>query len=86
MTRRLSSALISASLLLTACGGGGGGGTPTPTPIGGAPTPSPSPSPTSSCSLRARQDWVLAQMREWYLFPETLPTNPDPTPFATVEA
>jgi C-terminal processing protease CtpA/Prc len=25
-------------------------------------------------------------MREWYLFPETLPGNPDPSPFTTVQA
>jgi C-terminal processing protease CtpA/Prc len=36
--------------------------------------------------LRARQDWVAAQMKEWYLFPETLPTNLDPTPYNSVEA
>jgi C-terminal processing protease CtpA/Prc len=79
--------MLSVTALLSACGGGGGGGTPTPTPpIGVAPTPSPSPAPSSTCSLRARQDWVAAQMREWYLFPETLPANLDPSPFGTVDA
>jgi C-terminal processing protease CtpA/Prc len=29
---------------------------------------------------------VAAQMREWYLFPETLPANLDPAPFNSVEA
>jgi C-terminal processing protease CtpA/Prc len=59
------------ALALSACGGGGGsssGGS------GGiiAPTPTPTPTPASGCSLRTRQDWVLAQFDEWYLFPETM--------------
>ena len=81
-------AALSAVALLSACGGGGGGGggsTPSPTPIGSAPTPSPSPAPTATCSLRARQDWVAGQMREWYLFPEALPASLDPAPFASVQ-
>ncbi|CAN5696110.1 hypothetical protein BH11PSE6_BH11PSE6_18490 [soil metagenome] len=54
-------------------GGGGGGGTPTPTP------------PTSGCSLRERQDWAAAQLREWYLFPETLPTSLNPAAYTSVD-
>ncbi len=76
--------------LLTGCGGGGssGGGTaaPAPTP---APTvsPSPSPSPTNAaCSLRARQDWALAQLQEWYLFPNLLDTTVDPAAHGTVQS
>jgi len=75
--------------MLSACGGGGGGGgsvtggSPTPTP-GATPTPTPTTS-TAGCSLRERQDWALAQMREWYLFPETLPSNPNPSAFSTVD-
>jgi C-terminal processing protease CtpA/Prc len=33
----------------------------------------------SGCSLRERQDWAAAQLREWYLFPETLPATSTPT-------
>ena len=85
MRARLVGALLSASMIVTACGGGGGTPTPTPGPIATpGPAPSPTPSP-SACSLRARQDWVFAQLREWYLFPETLPASLDPTPFATVQ-
>jgi C-terminal processing protease CtpA/Prc len=58
-----------------ASGGGGGGG-------GGTPTPSPT---TSGCSLRDRQDWAAAQLREWYLFPETLPTSLNPAAYTTVD-
>jgi len=79
--------LVSIVALISACGGGGsdsGGSAP---PVVIAPTPSPTPTPTTaSCSLRARQDWAAAQLREWYLFPELLPATLDPTPFTTVDA
>ncbi|MEQ1726527.1 MAG: S41 family peptidase, partial [Sphingopyxis sp.] len=45
----------------------------------------PTPTPTAGCSVRERQDWVTAQMREWYLFPETLPASPNPGASATVQ-
>lgn len=76
--------------MLSACGGGGGGGgsvtggSPTPTPAPTA-TPTPTPTTTAGCSLRERQDWALAQLREWYLFPETLPANPNPAAFSNVD-
>ena len=79
MMRRFGTAL-SAIALLSACGGGGSGGSPTPPPTSGTPTPTtPTPSPTAGCSLRERQNWVSAQMSEWYLFPETLPADRTPT-------
>lgn len=66
---------------LAGCGGGGGGSNPAP-PISVTPSPTPSPTPTptppTACSLRDRQDWVAARMREWYLYPELL-TTVDPT-------
>jgi C-terminal processing protease CtpA/Prc len=74
--------LVALAALLSACGGGGSGGSAT----GSTPTPTAStPTPTAAgCSLRERQDWVTAQMREWYLFPDTLPSTFDPSPYATV--
>lgn len=74
--------------MLSACGGGGGsgsvtGGSPAPTP-GATPTPTPTTT-ANGCSLRERQDWALAQLREWYLFPETLPGSPNPAAFSTVD-
>ncbi|MES2988285.1 MAG: S41 family peptidase [Pseudomonadota bacterium] len=39
-----------------------------------------------ACSVRDRQDWAATQLREWYLFPETLPATFDPSPYTTVEA
>ena len=84
--RRIGTAL-SALALLASCGGGGstgGGNTSTPSPT---PSPSPTPPPTTAgCSLRERQDWVSAQMNEWYLFPETLPAALSPTGFNSLES
>ncbi|WP_200909827.1 MULTISPECIES: S41 family peptidase [unclassified Sphingomonas] len=76
--------------MLSACGGGGSGAGTVGSGGGGStggtgtPTASPTPTATTGCSLRERQDWALAQLREWYLFPETLPASPDPTSFTTV--
>jgi C-terminal processing protease CtpA/Prc len=80
---------IAALAMVSSCGGGGGGsasgtgGTPTPTP---SPTPTATPTPTAAgCTLRERQDWAFAQLKEWYLFPDTLPASLDPAPYTSVE-
>lgn len=79
---RKSVSALALAAMLSACGGGGGSG-------GGAPiagvTPPPPPT-TSNCSLRSRQDFAAATLNEHYLFPETLPTNRDPSPFANVSS
>jgi C-terminal processing protease CtpA/Prc len=84
---RRTSVWVSLVALLAGCGGddGGNGGTfgSTPPPVAGNPTPTPVAS--GPCTLRARQDWAAAQLREWYLFPETLPTSLDPMPFTSVD-
>ena len=88
MTARRSVAFLAMTAMLAGCGGGGGGGGGSPTASGGgtpvASTPTPSPT-AAGCSLRERQDWVAAQLREWYLFPETLPASLDPTPYGSVD-
>lgn len=75
--------------LLAACGGGGGGGngggTGVVTPPVGS-TPTPTPTPTAGCSLRERQDWAAAQLREFYLFPELLATGVNPAQFTDVQS
>jgi len=86
--RGIAACLLAA--LLTGCGGGGGSGggstTPAPTPAPSAsPSPSPSPS-TAACSLRARQDWALAQLQEWYLFPTLLDAAVNPAAHSTVQS
>ncbi|MBY0519615.1 MAG: peptidase S41 [Sphingomonas sp.] len=79
---------LSVVAILSGCSGAGSTAS---SGSGGAtavtPTPSPTPTPTSgTCTLRARQDWAFAQLREWYLFPETLPASLDPTPYTSVSA
>ncbi|MEH3046036.1 S41 family peptidase [Sphingomonas adhaesiva] len=85
---RLAGALVIAGLLAS-CGGdaGGGNGSTASGSTAVSPTPTPSPTPTTAagCTLRARQDWLLAQVNEWYLFPETLPTALDPSPYSDLE-
>lgn len=78
MIRSLLPVVLAA--VLAACGGGAGG--PSPPPSGGGPIVNPPGG--ASCTLRARQDWAAAQIREWYLFPETLPASLDPGPFDSV--
>lgn len=69
--------------LLSACGGGGGS-TPAP-PSGNPGTPSPGGQNPQACALRDRQQWAAGVIREWYLFPETLPASLDPAPYASVD-
>lgn len=82
---RRATAIAAIVALLSGCGdGGGSSGGSSSGPVASTPTPSPSASP--GCSLRERQDWAAAQLREWYLFPDTLPNALDPTPYSTVDA
>ncbi|UZK69102.1 S41 family peptidase [Sphingomonas sp. S1-29] len=85
---RTLSAVVASAMLLAACGGGGSGSIavqPGGGNTGGTPSPTPTPPATGTCALGARQSWVLAQMREWYLFPETLPAALDPAGFSTLD-
>ena len=70
--------------MLSSCGGGGGGGNPAPPVAGPTPTPPPPPA-VSACSLGARKDWAASVLKEWYLFPETLPANLNPAAYASVD-
>lgn len=75
MKFKRSATLLAFVGVVSACGGGGGGGGGSG-PIGSTPTPTPPPS-GATCSLADRQTWAASELREWYLFPETLPaTNP----------
>lgn len=83
LQKSISTIVIAA--MLASCGGGGSGNTGNGGAVGVVPPPPPPPpTTTSSCSLRSRQDFALAALNSDYLFPETLPANTDPTPFATV--
>jgi C-terminal processing protease CtpA/Prc len=81
MKRLRFGAALGVVAMLSACGGGGGG---TVAGGGGGSAPTPTPS-VAGCSLRERQDWVFAQLKEWYLFPDTLPASLSPAPYGTVE-
>jgi hypothetical protein len=80
ITRALPACLM---LLLAACGGGGPAASPSPTP---SPTPAATPPTTSQCSLRERQLWAERQIREWYLFPDDLPSSINPAQFNSLDA
>lgn len=81
------SCLLALAAILAGCGGGGSssgsgntGGTPTPTP-----TATPTATPTSTaCSLSTRQQWALAQLQEWYLFPDLLDASVNPASYSNV--
>jgi C-terminal processing protease CtpA/Prc len=83
MRYRRVGAALAVLAMLSSCGSGGGGGGSAAPPIGAVPPPPP-PS-ADACSLRSRQDWAAGVLREWYLFPETLPASLDPSGFTTVE-
>ena len=65
---------------------GGGGSPPPPVVVPPTGVSPPTPPTSTACSLRNRQDFAFSVLNEWYLFPETLPTSLDPTPYSTVQA
>src|SRR6478735_1200357 len=78
--------MLALAAMLAGCGGDGGSNASTSSggSAGGGTAATPAPT-ASGCSLRERQDWAAAQLREWYLFPETLPTSLSPAGYATVD-
>lgn len=79
---------LTMAAMLASCGGGGGGAIAGGGSSGGTPTPSPAPTPTPTgqCSLSERQDWVLARMQEWYLFPSLLNENVSKSAHSTLQS
>ncbi len=73
--------MLAAVALLSGCGGSDSGSSTT----GGGTTVTPTPTASTGCSLRERQDWAAAQLREWYLFPDTLPAALSPAAYTTVD-
>lgn len=75
--------LLSLAAALASCGGGGGstgGGGGISSSGGGS-----SGGGTSACSLRSRQDWVLSQINEWYLFPSMMASGVNPAAYGDVQ-
>ncbi len=79
---RVAAALALAGLL-AGCGDGGSSGASTGA-TAAAPTPTATATTAATCSLPDRQSWALAQLKEWYLFPDTLPAALDGTPYTTL--
>ena len=72
------------AISLSACGGGGnnsssGGGTWTGGSSGGT-------GGGTSCTLASRQDWALAALQEWYLFPDLLDTSVNKASYGDVQS
>lgn len=78
-------ATVAIVALLSACGGGGNGGNNSSaiSPPQGSNLP---PATGMGCSLRERQDFALAQLRENYLYPELLDTSVNPANSSTLQA
>ena len=78
--RKRTGAMLAMAAMLSGCGGSDSGNIST-----GGSTPSPTPTASTGCSLRERQDWAASQLREWYLFPDTLPATLSPAAYSTVD-
>lgn len=81
MRHRPFPVLLALVATLAGCGGDSGSTSGGATSV--TPTPSPSASSTTAagCSVRERQDWLLGQMKEWYLFPDLLDTSVNPAAY-----
>ena len=76
---------LACAAMVAGCGGGGGSSAPSPSPTPTPTTSTPAPS-LSQCSLSARQDFVLAQLQEWYLFPTLLDTSVNKAAYTDLQA
>ncbi len=69
--------------LVSSCGGGGSSSNNNTGSGGSNGTPSSGGSAT--CSLSSRASWTLAQLDEWYLFPDLLDKSVDAASFSTLD-
>jgi C-terminal processing protease CtpA/Prc len=76
-TRRCLAAFLGAGLVIAAGCGGGGGGSVGDGSDGGTPT---------ACSETDRKQFTLSVARDWYLFPELLPSSVTLADFEDAEA
>lgn len=58
------------------------GNSPASNAVSGAPVNNTN----TACSLTERQNWVVAQLNEWYLYPDTLPSNVRVSDYSSVDA
>ncbi len=83
MNLRKLPALLAIVAMLASCGDSGtsgGGSSVTPTPA-----PTPTPTVAAGCSLRQRQDFALAALNEWYLFPTLMDQSANPANYTDVQ-
>ena len=80
--RKTIGALAGIVTVLSSCGGESSSSRTSVTPPTAAPPP---PTSTAGCSLTERQNWAASQINSNYLFPETLPANPSPSGYASVQ-
>ncbi|TCP35773.1 S41 family peptidase [Sphingomonas sp. BK235] len=77
--------VLALAAMLAGCGGdndqmtAGSGSAATPAPSAGGG--SAGGGAVAACTLRARQDWVLAALNEWYLFPDLLASGVNPSSY-----
>jgi len=83
-TSKLALALGCAAMLVSCGGEGNSSPAPSSTPAPSATAPTPAPA-NDQCSLSARQDFVLARVQEWYLFPELVDASVNKANYSTVE-
>lgn len=72
--------------MLASCGGGGSGGTFAPAPTASSPPPITNAPAPAGCSLSSRQDWVLSQLNDWYLFPSLIDGNVNKTGYSDLQS
>lgn len=82
--RTVLSSIVAISLASCGGGGSGGNGGSTSGPVTGGGTTSGGTA-GNECSLASRQQFVRETLDEWYLFPELLAANVNPSSFATVQ-
>ncbi len=74
------------AISLTACGGGGGSSSGGGNTGGGGTSSGGGGGTAANCSLASRQDWVLEQLNEWYLFPNLLDQAANPANHSSVQS
>lgn len=79
MRRSRSISVLAMAALLGSCGDGGSGTTST----AGTSTTTTTTT-TTGCTLVSRQNFAFNTLKEWYLFPDTLPATLDPSPYSDV--
>jgi carboxyl-terminal processing protease len=79
----IRNAILVLAAFTTACGGDGNSSSPSPITV---PPVGTTPPTTNGCTLKERQDWAFTVLKEWYLFPDALPSSLDTGPYTSVNS